>query len=94
LSEEVPFITVVDVRDYAYCPRVVYFTRVLHLRERVMEYGKEQQGEVPPAPLMPRLRPAKVMKEIELTSYRLKLNGKVDAMVVTRHGEYVPVDVK
>jgi CRISPR-associated exonuclease Cas4 len=97
LSEEAPFITVVDVRDYAYCPRVVYFTRVLHLRERVteaMEYGKEQQGEVPLAPLMPRLRPAKVMKEVELTSYRLKLTGKVDAIVVTRHGEYVPVDVK
>ena len=50
LSEEVQFITVVDVRDYAYCPRVVYFTRVLHLRERVteaMEYGRERHEEPP-----------------------------------------------
>jgi CRISPR-associated exonuclease Cas4 len=97
LSEEVPFITVVDVRDYAYCPRVVYFTRVLHLRERVteaMEYGREEHEEPPLAPLVPRLKPAKIIRGVELTSRRLRLTGKVDMIVVTKHGEYVPVEVK
>ena len=96
MSEETPYITVVDVRDYAYCPKVIYFTRVLHLRERVteaMEYGKEGHEEPPLAPLMPKLRPVKIMRDVELTS-KLGLTGKVDMVVVTKHGEYVPVEVK
>jgi len=97
LSEEDQFITVVDVRDYAYCPRVVYFTKVLHLRERVteaMEYGRERHEEPPLAPLVPKLKPVKVMRDVELTSRKLMLTGKVDLIVVTKHGEYVPVEVK
>ena len=97
LSEEDQFITVVDVRDYAYCPRVVYFAHVLHLRERVteaMQYGKEQHEEPPLALLMLKLRPARIMRNVELTSHKLKLTGKIDMVVVTKYGEYVPVEVK
>ncbi|RLF09484.1 MAG: CRISPR-associated protein Cas4 [Thermoprotei archaeon] len=95
--EDAPYITVVDVRDYAYCPRVVYFTHVLHLKERIteaMQYGKEHHEDPPLAPLMPKLKPKHVIKNVELTSSKLKLMGKVDTIVVTKHGEYIPVEVK
>jgi len=97
-SEEEPgYITVVDVRDYAYCPNIVYFTKVLHIKERVteaMEYGKEQHEKPSLAPIMPRLKPAKIMEAVELRSNKLKLVGKVDYVILTRHGEYIPVEVK
>lgn len=50
LDGKLNFFRLEEVRDYAYCPRVVYFTKVLHLRERVteaMEYGRERHEEPP-----------------------------------------------
>lgn len=97
VMDEDRYISVVDVRDYVYCPRVIFFKNVLHLKERVTEamlYGKESHEEPPIAPLAPKLRPAKIIKGIELISHRLKLRGKVDMIIITKHGEYVPVEVK
>ena len=97
LQEERPYITVVDVRDYAYCPLVPYHTLVLHIKEReteAMQYGKELHEQPPLAPVIPKLKAQKILKNIEFTSHRHKLTGKVDCIVVTRHNEYIPVEAK
>ncbi|MHC1637479.1 MAG: CRISPR-associated protein Cas4, partial [Candidatus Nezhaarchaeales archaeon] len=70
---------------------------VLHLRERIteaMQYGKEQHEDPPLTPLIPKLKPIQIMRNVELTSHKLKLTGKIDTIMVTRHGEYIPIEVK
>jgi len=97
MSEEEAYITAVEVKHYAYCPRIVYFTHVLHLDERVteaMEEGREQHDESTIAPLLAKLKARKVLKAPYLVSEALKLRGRPDYVVVTVHGEHVPVEVK
>ena len=96
MSEE-GYVTVMDVKNHALCPKMTYLTHVLHLRERVseaMEYGREVHGEAPIAPLIPRLKPAKILRGLELKDRELKLSGKVDALIITKNNEYIPVEVK
>jgi len=98
LSEEAEgYITVVEVKHYAYCPRIVYFTHALHLDERVteaMEEGSTQHDEATIAPLIAKLKALKVLKGVELASSKLKVRGRPDYIIVTRHHEYIPVEVK
>jgi len=91
------FITAVEVKHYAYCPRIVWFTHVLHLNEPIteaMRLGAELHDESFITPLLRRLRARKVLRGVELESPRLRVRGRVDYVMVTGHGEYVPVEVK
>jgi len=91
------YITVMDVKNHALCPRITYLTHVLHLKERVteaMEYGREVHSGAPIAPIIPRLKPARVLRNVELRDDELRLSGRVDTLVITRTNEYVPVEVK
>jgi len=91
------FITVVDVKHYAYCPRIVWLTHVLHLNEPVteaMELGAELHDEAFITPLIGLLGAVRVLRDVELESERLKLRGKEDFVLITRFGEHVPVEVK
>jgi len=97
LSESESFITVVEVKHYAYCPKIVWFTHVLHLHEPVteaMELGSEEHDERFITPLIKSLKAIKVLKNVELESEKLKLRGKVDYVLVTRFGEHIPIEVK
>ncbi|RLF14408.1 MAG: CRISPR-associated protein Cas4 [Thermoprotei archaeon] len=96
MSED-EYVTAVEVKHYAYCPRIVYFTHVLHLHERLteaMEAGREAHDESMIAPLIPKLKASKVLKVPELASEGLRLKGKPDYIIVTKHGEYIPIEVK
>ncbi|MEM1547002.1 MAG: CRISPR-associated protein Cas4, partial [Candidatus Methanomethylicia archaeon] len=91
------YITVVDVKNYSLCPMIAYYNNVLHIYERVtetMELGKEIHDEGFLSHLIPKLKAVKVLRNIELTSGRLGLTGKVDYVFVTRFNEYVPADAK
>ncbi len=96
-NSEESYITVVDVRDYALCPKIIYFTKVIHLRERITEamiFGREFHEEPPLAPIIPKLKPKQILKNLQLISHKLRLIGKADYIIITKHGEYIPVDVK
>jgi CRISPR-associated exonuclease Cas4 len=95
-SEEGGF-TVVDLKRYAYCPRIVFITSVLHLDEKTseaMEVGGEEHDERFITPLLARLHASKVMRSLELESRRLGFIGKIDYIIVTKNRELVPIEVK
>ena len=96
MSEE-GYVTAVDVKNHALCPKITYFVHVLHLKERVteaMEYGREVHEQAPLELITSRLKPVKVLRNLELVDRQLRLKGKVDTLVVTAAGEYVPFEVK
>jgi CRISPR-associated exonuclease Cas4 len=91
------YITAVDVKDYTLCPRIVYYTNVLHIRERVteaMELGREMHDEESLKHLIPMLKVVKVLRDIEITSRKLKLTGRIDYIFITKFNEYIPADMK
>jgi len=97
MAEELGYIKVVDVKHYGYCPRIIYITHVLHCDEVVseaMEMGLEKHESSYLAPLIARLRPVKIFRELKLESDRLKLSGVVDYLLITSLGEYVVAEVK
>lgn len=94
---EKQYITASDVKRYAYCPKIIYFTHVLHIEERIteaMEYGKELHKEEYILPVIAKIKPVKIIKNPELVSSKLKVSGKPDFILVTRFREYIPVEVK
>lgn len=91
------YITASDVKRYAYCPKIIYFTHVLHIEERIteaMEYGRELHREEYILPIVSKVKPLKIIKNPELVSDRLKIVGKPDFILVTKFKEYIPVEVK
>jgi len=97
MSGEDEYFTVVDVKHYAYCPMIVYFTHVLHLHERITEamlYGAESHDEAVVSSIAVKLEAQRIIRRVDLTSERLKLKGRLDYLVVTRFGELVPVEFK
>jgi len=91
------YITVTDVKNYAYCPKIIYFTHVLHLQEpktEAMELGSQKHDETLITPLLKTLKTKKLLKNINLTSKTLKITGKLDYLAITKFGEYIPIEIK
>ena len=91
------YITASDIKRYGYCPKIIYFTHVLHIEERkteAMEYGSEIHREKHILPLIAKIKPSKTLRNYELRSSKLKLSGKPDFILVTKFGEYIPVEIK
>lgn len=91
------YISVTDLKHYAYCPRIVYFTKVLHLMERPTEFmmlGKEEHKERVVAPALALVKAEKLLRNIELKSEKMNLEGKLDYLIITKKGEHIPIDVK
>jgi CRISPR-associated exonuclease Cas4 len=91
------YISPTDVKEYAFCPRLIYYKNVLHIYERTtepMELGKEIHEEEPIAHLVPLLKVKQILRKVELTSKQLKLTGKIDYILITKFNEYLPVDMK
>lgn len=90
-----------DVKQYFYCPRVLYFTYVMPVRKKVtrkMEYGKEEHVE------LERLEKRRKLCSYNLSagerrfrtnlySERLRLEGVLDMHIVTESGCF-PVEFK
>lgn len=95
------FLTVTDLKQYAYCPRVVYYTYCLPLlrpqtakmRESHLAHEEESRREVRRG-----LRPYGLDEgqrefDVPLRSDALGLSGKAD-LVITTAEEQIPVDYK
>lgn len=97
-------ITVWDIVQYHYCPRKVYFLRVMEVPagvRRKMEYGEEvherekrRMEERKDCYGFNRDEVEEVTQDLQLESERLGLRGKLDAVIRLRTGEVVPVETK
>lgn len=97
MSIDEGYLTVVELKRYAYCPRIVFITHVLHheeVKSEAMEVGSEEHDARKLAPLISKLKAVNVLKNVELVSEGLGIVGKLDYLMLTRLGEYVPVEVK
>jgi len=99
------FVSVTDVKHYFYCPRIVYFERVLHARPllgsqqedsqlRHEEYVRKELRRKDAVYYSPDFVGAGKRLFVQLSSARLGLQGVLDLLVRTGRGEWVPVDYK
>jgi len=97
-------ITVSDVKQYLYCPKIIYFDHVLHVPKHVdqkLEAGKEKHLEIAGKERRrkgalfydPELDQAEKLFKVELESGRLGLRGILDYLIKTER-ELIPVDYK
>jgi CRISPR-associated exonuclease Cas4 len=87
-------IDVSDVVQYLYCPRKVYFIKVMGLKvtKPKMDVGREVHDNV--AKSMKRRKiDGELIENVYLESHRYGIKGCVDA-IIKRGDEYIPVDVK
>ena len=90
-----------DLKQYAYCPRIVYYQHVMPVdREPTykMTYGKETHAALEALERRRKLRAygldaGERMFHLWLSSPRLGLSGKLDLLIRTERGFY-PVDFK
>jgi len=97
-------ITVSDIVQYYYCPRKVYFLRVLGVPvvvRRKMEFGKETHErerrrvtERDKVYGFDREEVAEVLEGLQIEALDIGLRGKVDVALRLRSGEILPVDTK
>ena len=101
LNFGVVVIRVTDIKQYVYCPRIVFYTYCMPVRKRTtfkMDLGTDVHG------ILPDLERRRKLKKYGLsqgqrvfdewfTSERLGLSGKVD-MLIVRDREVLPVDFK
>ncbi len=94
-------LTVTDVRQHVYCPRIPYYSYVLPLERPVtakMDLGKEEHETVSAREARRTLK-AYGLKEgerrfgVSLYSEGLGLRGKIDMVILTR-SEAIPVEYK
>jgi len=96
LSEEASLIPVSLIKQYHFCPRVVYFTEVLGFRERKtksMEEGHEEHDRLARLDLRrktlfgrKKIRILQRWVRLDVASERLGLTGTIDLAVLTEEG--------
>ncbi|MDM7911722.1 MAG: CRISPR-associated protein Cas4 [Methanotrichaceae archaeon] len=97
-------ITVSDVKQYLYCPKIIYFDHVLHVpkpADQKLETGKEKHQEMVGKEKRRKgalfydteLDSAEKLFKVELESSRLGLKGVLDYLIRTER-ELIPVDYK
>jgi CRISPR-associated exonuclease Cas4 len=100
-----PFVFVTDIKHYIYCPRLVYFDKVLHAtpvfgsqqedsKELHEDYVKKELRRKDAIYYSPEFVGAEKLLFTPLVSCNLRLQGNVDCIIKTASGEYVPVDYK
>jgi CRISPR-associated exonuclease Cas4 len=95
-------LTVTDVKQFLYCPRIVYFTYSLPVKGPVtykMEEGKLQHERTADLEERRSLRAYGLEKgerhfSVGLYSERLGLSGLLDMVILTSAGEPIPVEFK
>lgn len=103
IAEE--FVSVTDIKQYIYCPRIVYFDRVLHAtpifgsqqedsKELHEDYVKKELRRKDAVYYSPEFVGAEKLMFTSLSSSTLGLQGNVDCIIKTVKGEYVPVEYK
>ncbi|MCX8207639.1 MAG: CRISPR-associated protein Cas4 [Methanothrix sp.] len=93
-----------DVKQYLYCPKIIYFDHVLHVPkppDQKLDSGKEAHESITAREKRrkgavfydPELDSAEKLFRVELVSHSLGLRGVLDYLVKTER-EYIPVDYK
>ena len=96
------FFTVTDLKQYAYCPRIVFYERCLpRLRPRThnMDLGKVEHNSEQKRAARRTLSKYDVAGgrrdfNVSLVSQRYHLRGLVDEVIYGQSGEIIPVDHK
>lgn len=91
-----------DLKQYIYCPRILYFYYVLPVPRRVtrkMEYGKMEHIEIQQLEKRRGLKPYGILEgkrsfQISLSSTRLGMHGVLDMMITSADSNIYPVDFK
>lgn len=97
-------VTVSDVKQYLYCPRIIYFDHVLHVPkppDLKLDIGKEKHDDITAREKRRKgaifydsfLDKAEKLFKVSLESETLGLRGVVDYLIKAEK-EYVPVDYK
>lgn len=94
--------TVTDIKQFTYCPRVIFYERCLpHIRPRTykMDAGRDAHEEESKRAARRSLAAYGEMAgerffNVQISSERLHLNGTIDEVVRTASGEIFPVDYK
>ncbi|MGQ9680610.1 MAG: CRISPR-associated protein Cas4 [Candidatus Bathyarchaeia archaeon] len=97
-------VTVFDIVQYYYCPRKVYFLRVIDAPasvRRKMEYGeevhrKERRRMLERKSIYGFLRSEveEVLQDLQLEAEEIGLRGRLDVALKLKSGELIPVDTK
>jgi len=99
------FVSVTDVKHYIYCPRLVYFDRVLHAtpvfgsqqedsKELHEDYVRKELRRKDAIYYSPEFVGAEKLLFTSFSSSVLGLQGNVDLIIKTATGEFVPVEYK
>jgi CRISPR-associated exonuclease Cas4 len=99
------FVSVTDIKQYVYCPRIVYFDRVLHAtpifgsqqedsKELHEDYVNKELRRKDAVYYSPEFVGAEKSLFVSLSSSALGLQGNVDCIIKTARGEYAPVEYK
>ncbi|MBS3947632.1 MAG: CRISPR-associated protein Cas4 [Dethiobacter sp.] len=91
-----------DLKQYIYCPRIIYFYYVLPIPRRVtkkMEYGRLEHFEVKQLEKRRKLKAYGLLDgardfQVFVQSSRLGLHGLLDMTITTASGEIYPVEFK
>jgi CRISPR-associated exonuclease Cas4 len=97
------FFTVTDIKQYAYCPRVIYYERCLpHLRPRTVKMDAGHRAHEAEQKRAARRNfsayaigsASKRLFDEHLECSTLGLHGAIDELVISTEGLYFPVDYK
>ena len=99
------FVSVTDIKQYIYCPRIVYFDRVLHAtpmfgsqqkdsKELHEDYVSKEMRRKDAVYYSPEFVGAEKLMFTSLSSSKHSLHGNVDCIIKTAMGEYIPVEYK
>jgi len=91
-----------DLKQYIYCPRIIYFYYVLPIPRRVtkkMEYGRIEHFEIRQLEKRRKLKAYGLLEgardfQVFLQSSRLGLHGLLDMTITTASREIYPVEFK
>ncbi|MEM3589724.1 MAG: CRISPR-associated protein Cas4 [Candidatus Bathyarchaeia archaeon] len=102
---EESYVSATDIKHYIYCPRIIYFEKVLRVkpvlgsqqeesREEHMEYVRRELRRRDAVYYSPEFIDADKLLFVSLSSDKLGLRGCIDCIIKTAKGEYIPVDYK
>jgi CRISPR-associated exonuclease Cas4 len=102
---EETYLSATDIKHYVYCPRIIYFEKILHVKpvlgsqqeeswEEHMEYVKKELRRRDALYYSPEFADAEKLLFVQLSSDSLGLRGSIDCIIKTAKKEYIPVDYK
>ena len=102
INEKFTFITPSEVIEYLYCPRFIYYMKVLNIRQHEQRRKLVNKGrDIHNLKLVSnkeylrnRIGVVDKQQEVYLTSRKMHLVGKVDEVLFLKDGKAAPLDYK